>query len=283
MTDSSSHFDNEDMNTFCSTHGIEHITTPAYALWTNGLIKNMNKILLGHLKQMCAPDMEDMEANDTNMETTPAHWTNHVKEAIHSMNDRILPALGFMPRELLWGRREATGGWTKGKAVMEATELNASHHFLFSDLLRSQGYTRALAEAARRKTWFDDRVHLVEFKAGDLVQVYDSRLDTTYETRAKLLPCWSPSRIVTDHLLNSYTLCRLDGTDMNGTTHARHLHRFIPRRDGPLSHAHRPDTDPGWIQEWEEEDEAIEAIEELFENPNMTRTHVSSKEGQMEQ
>src|SRR6266481_5883135 len=86
MTDGGSHFDNEDMNTFCSTHGIEHITTPAYAPWTNGLIENMNKILLGRLKRMCAPDTEDMEANDTNMETTPAHWTNHVEEAICSMN-----------------------------------------------------------------------------------------------------------------------------------------------------------------------------------------------------
>src|SRR6266481_5429122 len=232
---------------------------------------------------MCAPDTEDMEANDTNTETTLAHWTDHVEEAIRSMNDRILLALGFMPRELLWGRWEATSGWTKGKAAMETTELDASHHFLFSDSLRSQGYTEALAEAARRKARFDDRVHLVEFKAGDLVQVYDSRLDTTYETRAKLLPHWSPPRIVTDRLLNSYTLCRLDGTDMNGTTHAWRLHRFIPRCDRPLSHAHRLDTDLGWIQEWEEEDEAIEAIEELFENPNMTRTHVSSKEGQMEQ
>ncbi len=219
MTDSGSHFDNEDVNTFCSTHGIEHITTPVYAPWTNGLIENTKKILLGRLKRMCAPGMEDMEANDTNTETTPAHWTDHVEEAIRSMNDRILLALGLTPRELLWGRWEATGGWTKGKAATEATELNASHHFLFSDSLRSQGYTKALAEAARRKARFDNRVHPVEFKAGDLVQVYDSCLDTTYEMRAKLLPCWSSPRIVTDSLLNSYTRGRLDGTDMNGTTH----------------------------------------------------------------
>src|SRR6266481_9292343 len=179
MTDSSSHFDNKDVNTFCSAHGIEHITTPVYALWTNGLIENTNKILLGRLKRMCAPDTEDMEANDTNMETTPAHWTDHVEEAIRSMNDRILPALGFTPRELLWGRWEATGGWTKGKAAMETTELDVSHHFLFLDSLRSQGYTEALAEAARRKAQFDNRVHPVELKVGDLVQVYDSRLVPT--------------------------------------------------------------------------------------------------------
>ena len=88
------------------------------------------------------------------------------------------------------------------------------------DLLHSQGHTDVLAEALWRKARFDNKVHLVEFKPGDLVQVYDSKLDMTYETQAKLLPHWSPPRIVTDRLLNSYTLRRLDGTELNDTTHA---------------------------------------------------------------
>jgi len=94
------------------------------------------------------------------------------------------------------------------------------HHFIFAELLHSLGYTGALTEAAHRKAHFDDGVHPVEFNTGDLVQVYDSKLDTTYETKAKLLPHWSPPRIITDCLLNSYTLCRLDGTELRGTTHA---------------------------------------------------------------
>ena len=50
MTDGGSHFDNEEVNTYCRENGIEHITTPAYTPWTNRLIENLNKILLGHLK-----------------------------------------------------------------------------------------------------------------------------------------------------------------------------------------------------------------------------------------
>jgi len=46
MTDRGSHFDNNEVNAFCSGYGIEHITTPAYAPWTNGLIENVNKIIL---------------------------------------------------------------------------------------------------------------------------------------------------------------------------------------------------------------------------------------------
>src|SRR6266481_7657371 len=109
MTDGRSHFDNEEVDMYCRENNIEHITTPAYAPWTNGLIENSNKILLGHLKRMCAPDLDDAEANDPDPEATPTRWTDHLDEAVHSMNDRILPALGFTPRELLWGQREMTG------------------------------------------------------------------------------------------------------------------------------------------------------------------------------
>src|SRR6266481_6848731 len=118
----------------------------------------------------------------------------------------------------------------------ETTGNDAVQHLLFSDLLHSQGYTVALSEAMRRKAQFDNRVHPVKFNVGDMVQVYNSWLDTTYETRAKLMPCWSPPQTVTDRLLNSYMLCKLDSTDLDSITHAWHLRQFIPRCDGPLGH-----------------------------------------------
>src|SRR6266481_9914820 len=137
----------------------------------------------------------------------------------------------------------------------ETTGDDAMHHFIFAELLRSQGYTGALAEAARRKARFDDGVHPVEFNTGDLVQVYDSKLDTTYETKAKLLSHWSPPRIITDRLLNSYTLCRLDSMELRGTTHARHLHRYIPQRDGPIDHMQPTDTPTPEMLHWDEDED----------------------------
>src|SRR6266481_2305896 len=177
---------------------------------------------------MCMPDLDDTEANDPDPESTLTQWTDYLDEAVCSMNDRILPALGFTPRELLWGQQEKTEEKPTVEKETETTEHDAMHHLIFTELLRSQGYTDALVEATRRKARFDDQVHPVEFNAGDLVQVYNSKLDVTYETKAKLLPHWSPPRIITDHLLNSYTLCRLDGTELRGTTHAWRLRRYIP-------------------------------------------------------
>ena len=185
--------------------------------WVNGLIENLNKILIGWLKRMCAPDIEDAEANNPNPGATPTQWTSHLDEVVRAMNDRIIPALGFMPCKLLWGQWESTT--EKPAADREADSQDTLHHFAFTDLLHSQGYVDALAEATCRKTQFDSKVHPMDFQVGDYIQVYNSRLDATYKAKAKLLPRWSPPRIITGRLLNSYTLCRPDGTEFNGTFH----------------------------------------------------------------
>ena len=148
MTDGGAHFRNVEVDEYCKAQGIEHITTPAYAPWTNGLIENVNKILLGCLKRMCAPDLEDGDTNNPDPKSTPAHWTDHMDEAIQSMNNRILPAPGFTPRELLWGRPEMRSNRTQERTEKETTTDDASHHFIFADLLCSQGYAGPLAEAA---------------------------------------------------------------------------------------------------------------------------------------
>ena len=97
MTDGGLHFNNAEVNEYCRQQGIEHITTPAYAPWANGLIENANKILLGCLKRLCAPDLEDVDGDEAEPIAMPAQWTEHLDEAVWSMEDRILPALGFTP------------------------------------------------------------------------------------------------------------------------------------------------------------------------------------------
>ncbi|KIJ22814.1 hypothetical protein M422DRAFT_141881, partial [Sphaerobolus stellatus SS14] len=130
MADGGTHFRNEEVTQFCEENSIEHITTPAYAPWTNGLIENSNKILLGRLKRFCAPDIDTTDYEDIDVDSIPYNWPEHLDEAIRSMNDRILPALGFTPRELLWGMQ------TKGtkESLQEAIGRNeAEQHFTFTD------------------------------------------------------------------------------------------------------------------------------------------------------
>ncbi len=169
-----------------------------------------------------------------------------------------------MPCELLWGQWESTT--EKPAADREVDSQDMLHHFAFTDLLRSQGYADTLAEATCRKTQFDSKVCLTDFQVGDYVQVYNSRLDATYEAKAKLLPRWSPPRIITGCLLNSYTLCRPDGTELNGTFHMRRLCKYAQQQEGPPDQLEAEMT--------EDDDETIEAIQGLWEEQDATRACV---------
>ena len=77
-------------------------------------------------------------------------WPDYLEEAIRTMNDRILPAIGFTPQELLWGRRQRTSEDNDLEA-RERTENDIECHLSLADMLHSQAYTDALNEAANRK------------------------------------------------------------------------------------------------------------------------------------
>ena len=98
MMDSGSHFDNEEVHRYCKAHDIQHIKMLAYAPWINGLVENANKILLECLRQMCAPNLDLMEEMDVG---AWEKWLDDFEEAIWTMNDRILLAIGFTLWELI--------------------------------------------------------------------------------------------------------------------------------------------------------------------------------------
>ena len=99
------------------------------------------------MRRLCAPNLdldEEMEA------VAWEKWPHYLEEAIRTMNDRILPEIGFTPRELLLGRRERTAEDNSVEA-RERTESDIEHHLSLTDMLHSQAYTDALNEAANRK------------------------------------------------------------------------------------------------------------------------------------
>ena len=123
-----------------------------------------------------------------------------------------------------------------------------------------------------RKRRFDDKVCPVTFKTGDQVQVYDSKLDTTFDTKAKLLLRWSPPRRITQKHLNSYTLSTLNGRELPGTVHARRLHHYTPQGDETTG---EQDPETGEQQQAKDEEELGEAIRELFREEDVARVHAT--------
>ena len=57
MMDGGPKFDNAEVREFCESWGIKLHIMPAYSLWISRLVEGMNKILLGWLKRLCAPDL----------------------------------------------------------------------------------------------------------------------------------------------------------------------------------------------------------------------------------
>ncbi|KAJ3765042.1 hypothetical protein FB446DRAFT_834202 [Lentinula raphanica] len=80
--------------------------TPAYSPWVNGLVEGANRLLLHVLKRLCAPDVgEDWDERKQmdSFEKLPNTWPERFDEAIRILNQRVLPALKFSPKELLLG------------------------------------------------------------------------------------------------------------------------------------------------------------------------------------
>jgi len=79
MADGGSHFNNKVVHDFCKERGIKLHIMAKYSAWVNGLVEGTNKILLGILKCMCAPDLgEDEYALMTDFTHLPKNWPDYL-------------------------------------------------------------------------------------------------------------------------------------------------------------------------------------------------------------
>jgi len=75
MVDGRSHFNNKVVHDFC----IKLHIVAKYSAWVNRLVEGTNKILLGILKCMCAPDLgEDEYALMTDFTHLPKNWPDYL-------------------------------------------------------------------------------------------------------------------------------------------------------------------------------------------------------------
>ena len=178
MIDGGSHFNNAEVHDFCKKRGIKLHIMAGYSAWVNRLVEGMNKILLGVLKRLCAPDLGENEYTEiTNFSHQLKNWPDHLEEAIWQLNMWILPALKYSLKELALGLVVNTN-WTNHN--MAATEPNIDeikNQLAYVEQQELDGYSQIVAHANRRKAVFNRHVWKkspgeVIFKQGNLVQVY---------------------------------------------------------------------------------------------------------------
>jgi transposase InsO family protein len=220
MTDGGSHFDNTAVREFCKANGCKHHITPAYSPWINGLVEGTNKILLHVLKHMCAPKVGEQD-DDGTWGNLPKAWPDHLDTAVAALNRHILPALKFMPKELLLGMAINTLRTEPEVTVRDTPSVaEAAVHMAYAVQQRVDGYEAIVKHAISRKHTYDRWVLKksgeVVFCTGQLVQVYRSDLDYTFKKERKLIPKWSQPYRVRTRIRNAYTLERLDGEEIEG-------------------------------------------------------------------
>jgi transposase InsO family protein len=240
MTDGGSHFDNGDVRAWCSAHDAKHQVVAAYSPWVNGLVENANSKLLGRLKRLCNQGVGEDEEVNTKAEDLTWKWPDHFDKAIRQLNERIIPAFQFSPKELLLGLVVNTTPTAVADANNELTVSEVNVHMAYVDQQRLDGASHIAAHATKRKSVFDKKVlrsHAGEviFEPGQLVQVYANATEMTMASSKKLIPRWSAPRRVVSRISNSYTLTSLEGFPINGLFHARRLRRFIPRNGTALA------------------------------------------------
>jgi transposase InsO family protein len=240
MADGGRHFKNREVEENCERWGTKLHTVAAYSPWVNGLVEGTNKLLLYVLARLCAPEVGEDGWQATTWDKLSTTWPDHFDKAIRILNWRILPALKFCPKEILLGLVVNTSKTPMevSNSFLPPSEIDT--HMAYSAQQRLDGYAEAVHHAIRRKATFDRKVlkskaGVVEFKNGQLVQVFRDKLASTLSTERKLAPLWSPPRRVTERILNSYKLEELDGTPLDGLFNARRIRSFTPREGTTLA------------------------------------------------
>lgn len=234
MTDGGRHFDNLEVRSWCADRGTKAQIVAAYSAWVNGLVEGTNSKLLGRLKRRCAPDLgEDEWAKITSFEDLPANWPDHFEAALKDLNDRILPALEFTPRELLTGHVINTESTPESIATTAPTRDDTQMEYTRQQQL--DAYSHVVEHANEREAVFNKKIDesrvkkLVLFHINDLVQVYRSDLDYTFRTEHKMLPKWGQVRRVVSRDVNAYELASLEGLPLKGRFSSRRLRKFEAR------------------------------------------------------
>jgi len=221
MADGGKHFKNNNVMENCDQWGTQLHTVAAYSPWVNGLVEGTNKLLLYVLARLCAPEVGEDGWQSTTWDKLPVTWPDNFDKAIRILNWRILPALKFCPKEILLGLVVNTSKMPIEVSSSFLPPSDIDTHMTYAVQQRLDGYAEAVHHAVRRKAAFDCKVTkskagVIEFKKGQLVQVYNNKLAQTLGAEHKITPLWSPPRRITELLLNSYKLEDLDRHPLEG-------------------------------------------------------------------
>ncbi|TFY76260.1 hypothetical protein EWM64_g7752 [Hericium alpestre] len=140
MSDNGSHFKNAEVRTFCEKWKVKHHVVATYSPWVNGLVEGTNKLLIHVLAHLAVPGLGEDDYIAMTPEDLPKHWPDHLDEAVCILNNRLLPALKFTPKELLLGITVNTPLSTIAEAASVIRPGDADTHIAYVMQQHLDGY-----------------------------------------------------------------------------------------------------------------------------------------------
>ena len=171
ITDNGTHLCNKVIDKVLQKYGVRHRTSLAYHPQSNGQAKVSNREIKSILEKTVNNSRKD--------------WSKKIEDALWAYCTAFKTPLGMSPFRIVYGKAchlpvelEQRAYWSTRQLNMDSTLAGEKRLLQLSELdeFRNEAYENARIYKEKTKAWHDKHITRKEFKAGQQVLLFNSRL-----------------------------------------------------------------------------------------------------------
>ena len=188
ISDEGSHFANKLFAKLMRRYGVRHVISLAYHPQSNGQVEISNREIKNILEKTINASRKD--------------WSSKLADALWACRNAYKSTIGMSPYRIVYGKHyhlhlelEYKVMWAIKKLNFDFQVVKEMRLLQLNELeeLRNEVYDNARIYKDKTKKWHDQKILIKEFRVGELVLLYNSRLKNFL---GKLKSRWSGPYIV---------------------------------------------------------------------------------------